>query len=80
MSDPVNHPTHYQSAGGIECIEALESLGLGKAFCTGNAIKYLWRLNGKGKAVEDARKAQWYVQRLIEILEKEATGEIQKHD
>lgn len=44
--DPVNHPTHYTS-GKIECIDALEAATVNltgvEAFCTANAIKYLWR-------------------------------------
>lgn len=72
--DPVNHPPHY-AGGSIECIEAIEAVGIGPAFCQGNAIKYLWRLGKKGdsaeKKPEDAKKARWYVERLIEQLTKE---------
>ncbi len=46
MAERVNHPPHY-NAGGIECIDALEAATSGlqgiEAFCTANAIKYLWR-------------------------------------
>ena len=38
---------------------------------SGNAIKYLWRLGHKGDPLTDARKAAWYVSRLIECLEWE---------
>lgn len=72
MDDPVNHPAHY--AGAIECIDALESIGVGKDFCHGNAIKYLWRLGKKDNALQDARKAKWYLDRLISILEKESAS------
>lgn len=68
MSDSVDHPAHYKR-GGIECIEALEALGIAEDFCRGNAIKYLWRMQDKGDPVQDARKARWYVDRLIQILE-----------
>lgn len=67
MSDVVNHPPHY-CQGGIECIEVLEQLGLAQASCRANAIKYLWRMADKGKALEDAKKAQWYVNRLVGYL------------
>ncbi len=64
----VDHPAHY-TAGGVECIDAIEAatLGLagGEAFCTGCALKYLWRWKRKG-GVEDLEKARWYVDRLIE--------------
>ncbi len=66
MSDVVNHPSHY-TQGKIECIEAIEeALGAEgfKGYCTGNAIKYLWRWQHKN-GVEDLKKAQWYINRLI---------------
>lgn len=68
-SDPVNHPPHY-CAGEVECITAIKSaLGAGfAAYCRGNALKYLWRLEHKG-GLEDAQKAAWYCQRLVEALQ-----------
>nr|DAS80779.1 MAG TPA: nucelotide kinase [Caudoviricetes sp.] len=67
-SDNVNHPPHY-NAGGIECIDALEAATSGlqgiEAFCTANAIKYLWRWKLKNGA-EDLQKAVWYINRLIQ--------------
>lgn len=67
-TETVNHPPHY-CQGGMECIQALEALGIAEDYCRGNALKYLWRLKDKGKAVEDARKAKWYVERLLGYLE-----------
>ena len=66
--DTVNHPPHYtQHPSGVECIEITEWHN----FCVGNAIKYLWRAGHKGDdALEDLRKARWYVDREIERLEK----------
>jgi hypothetical protein len=67
-SDTVNHPSHY-TAGGIECIDALEAATVNlagiDAVCTANAIKYLWRWKQKN-GVEDLKKAQWYINKLIE--------------
>ena len=63
MSDSVNHPKHYTShPSGIECIQVTEHMG----FCIGNAIKYLWRADLKNDAIEDLRKARWYIDREIE--------------
>lgn len=63
MSETVNHPRHYNAhPSGIECIDVVEHMG----FNLGNAIKYLWRADEKGNAIEDLRKAAWYVQREIE--------------
>lgn len=65
----VNHPPHY-TAGKVECIDALEAATTGlngiEAVCTANAIKYLWRWKHKN-GVEDLRKAQWYISKLIEV-------------
>lgn len=36
------------------------------SFNVGNAIKYLWRAGSKGDALEDLRKAEWYVRREIQ--------------
>lgn len=68
MADMVNNPPHYTShASGIECIDVVQSMG----FCVGNAIKYLWRADHKGSAVEDLRKARWYIDREIDRRTKE---------
>jgi hypothetical protein len=67
----VNHPSHYCShPSGIECIEITRH----HDFCTGNAIKYLWRCGLKGgseKRVEDLKKARKYIEFAIE---KEVEG------
>ena len=72
--DMVNHPAHY-TAGGIECIDALAAATVDltgiEAVCTANAIKYLWRWKLKNGA-EDLKKAQWYINHLIEHLDKNA--------
>lgn len=63
MTDMVNHPPHYTShPSGVECIQITEHM----TFCLGNAIKYIWRADRKGDAVEDLRKARFYIDREIE--------------
>lgn len=60
--DQVNHPTHYTShPSGVECIQITEHMG----FNLGNAIKYIWRCDLKKDAVEDLRKAKFYIEREI---------------
>lgn len=60
--DPVNHPKHYNAhPSGIECIAVVEHMG----FNLGNAVKYIWRADLKGDAVEDLKKAAWYINREI---------------
>lgn len=66
--DMVNHPRHY-TAGGIECIDAIEASMTPEAFkgyCKGNAMKYIWRYEKKG-SVESLQKAIWYLNKLIEV-------------
>jgi hypothetical protein len=65
QSDAVNHPPHYTGhKSGVECITICEHHN----FCIGNAIKYLWRAGSKGDAVQDLRKAIWYIEREINRL------------
>lgn len=60
--DPVNHPPHYTShPSGVECIQIAEHMN----FCLGNVIKYVWRAGQKGDALEDLRKAAFYLDREI---------------
>ena len=66
MSDPIN-PSHYQNhPSGVECIQITEHF-MNNVGC---AIAYLWRHGQKGDAIEDLRKARWYVEREIQRLEK----------
>ena len=72
IRDAVDHPPHY-SKGAIETIDYLVDI-LGTqgaiAYCHGNIIKYTgMRLFNKGKTVQDARKAIWYLNKLIELTE-----------
>lgn len=61
--DPVANPRHYTShPSGIECIQVTEHMG----FCLGNAVKYIWRADLKADAIEDLRKAKWYIERELE--------------
>jgi hypothetical protein len=62
MQDPVNKPKHYtEHPSGVECIQITEHM----CFNLGNALKYIWRCDLKLDAVEDLRKARWYLDREI---------------
>ena len=64
--DPVDHPKHYTShPSGVECIQITEHMG----FNLGNALKYIWRSDLKGSAIEDLKKARFYISREIEKRE-----------
>lgn len=69
-SCPVERPDHYNT-GAIEAIEAIRaSMDSDQYFgyLKGNVMKYLWRYDYKEKPVEDLRKADWYLNRLIDAL------------
>ena len=73
-SDPVNHPGHYQSKSGLETIQVIEAftedcVGM-EAVYTGNILKYVCRWKKKN-GLEDLKKAQWYLNHLIDYVEKE---------
>ncbi|EON13418.1 DUF3310 domain-containing protein [Pandoraea sp. SD6-2] len=66
-SDSVNRPSHYtQHPSGVECITITEHMG----FNLGNAVKYIWRADLKNDAIEDLKKADWYIRREIERRER----------
>lgn len=70
MADMVNSPPHYMAhPSKVECIEITEHFN----FCLGNAIKYIWRAGQKGDAIEDLRKAEYYIQREIKRLKNAQT-------
>ena len=69
MTDAIN-PQHYQK-GGVECIDAIEASMTEEAFkgfLKGNCIKNLYRYENKNGA-EDLKKAQWYLSRLLTVLD-----------
>ena len=70
MPDAVNHPAHYTS-GTIECIDAtdvaIEDLDGYEAHYIATIMTYLWRWKKKN-GLDDLRKAQRYLGRLIHML------------
>lgn len=76
--DRVNHPSHYtwlKEKCGIEVIDITKHLD----FCLGNAIKYILRaghknevgISKKEKTTEDLRKAIFYINEEIKLIENE---------
>lgn len=74
VEDLVNHPEHYKAKNGVEAITLIaaftEDLKGMEAVCTANALKYLCRWHKKN-GLEDLKKAQWYLNYLIDMKEKE---------
>lgn len=79
VEDLVNHPEHYKAKNGVEAITLIaaftEDLKGMEAVCTANALKYLCRWHKKN-GLEDLKKAQWYLNYLIEMKENELKGDI----
>lgn len=63
MDDAVNHPSHY-TRGPVEVIDIIEGFGLN--YHLGNVTKYVLRAGHKNDALEDLKKARWYIDREIE--------------
>ena len=69
--DMVNSPAHYNKSG-IETIQAIKAMtdnGF-EHYLQGNILKYIWRYRYKNGA-EDLRKAQWYLNELIDVVEND---------
>lgn len=78
MNNRVEHPSHYtwlKEKCGIEVIDITRHLD----FNTGNIIKYVLRsgvkseegMSDKEKALEDLKKARWYLDDKIKMLEND---------
>ena len=66
--DMVNSPDHY-THNGIEAINVIEAKLTDEqyeGYLQGSVMKYLLRSNYKGKRDEDLKKAQWYLNTLVE--------------
>ena len=64
----VDHPSHYNQ-GKIEVIDVIEDWNLD--FHLGNTVKYIGRAGYKDDIIQELKKAKWYLDRKIELLERE---------
>ena len=69
MKENINHPDHYNS-GKFETIDIIDSAGHAEGFCLGNALKYLMRARHKENYLEDLKKARWYLDYWIKVVEE----------
>lgn len=73
IEDIINHPSHYKSETGLEVIDVIKAFTVDlkgiEAVDTGNIIKYICRWNKKN-GVQDLKKAMWYLQHLIDYVDK----------
>lgn len=73
--ETVDHPSHYNREGGMECLDEME-LVFGKEvvmnFCLCNAWKYRYRAADKN-GEEDLKKSDWYLKKYKELKEGKNT-------
>ena len=77
VENAIEHPQHY-NRGSIECIDALNAMVEGwfdpvAAVLAWQTVKYIWRHPFKGKPMEDLKKAQFYLERLVQQYERKKT-------
>lgn len=80
-SDIINKSPHYNT-GNIECIKALKEWMTEeqyRGFLKGNVIKYLCREGHKDSREQDCKKAQYYLNKLVESFDDEAS-EVAEYD
>lgn len=71
----VEHPSHYNREGAMECIDEMRLIFGDEAvahFCLLNAWKYRYRAADKN-GEEDLKKSDWYLQKYKEIKIKKLT-------
>lgn len=73
LTDMVNHPPHY-TVGKIEVIDFIIDQEFG--YLDGQIIKYVSRYRHKGSSIEDLKKAQFYLQRLIKEISSDNKEEV----
>jgi hypothetical protein len=76
----IEHPEHYGGDTPYECVKVLRAWLTPEqyeGFLRGNALKYLCRVGKKDEAVQELKKAKWYVEKLIET--EEDKDEVREH-
>ena len=77
MKEEVNHTERYGGDTVNEWIKVLEAQlppEQYKGFLRGNALKYLCRVGKKDNTVQELKKAEWYLNKLIEKELQENEG------
>ncbi len=69
----IDHPDHYGGKHNPhEAIKVVEQWGLG--FKVGNALKYIARAGKKRSLLEDLKKAEWYLKRVVDARDAKRKG------
>ena len=73
VHDSVNHPSHYTN-GSIECLSAIRASMSDDqyiGYLKGVIMKYIWRMDLKGNAIEDLKKGKFYLNELIKVKQED---------
>lgn len=76
QDDAVNSPNHYANRK-YEVIDVMQDTMTEEQFeglLVGNIIKYIMRWDKKGSALQDLKKAKWYLNKLIETTTRGGNG------
>jgi len=80
--DIVNHPAHYGGDVPHETWKCLHAWGLESDALLWNVVKYVSRAGKKGTGdqslLTDLRKAKWYLDKRIELMERAVLAEVGK--
>lgn len=71
MEDIINHPNHYTNKAH-ECIDEMVAVfGVPAVidYCKCCVWKYRYRADSKGHHEEDMKKADWYMSKIMELME-----------
>lgn len=77
QENEVDHPPHYNNRK-MEAIDIIEMIieiekNPKVAYNMSNVLKYLLRFRDKGTPTKDLRKAEWYLNRMIDHICNEGT-------
>lgn len=71
MESAINHPSHY--GGENNPYEAIKVINAWTSdFYIGNILKYICRAGKKESEIEDLKKARWYLDHKIKLLQDKA--------
>ncbi len=70
--ETVNHPAHYGGDTTYEHWKVMVAWGLLSNAFLYNCTKYICRMGKKSNALEDLKKAKWYLEKAIEQLETQS--------
>lgn len=79
MIEKVNHPLHYRF---LKPAHEMADLTIEMPHALGSAMEYLWRAGKKpgADAIDDLRKAVWWIEREISELEDIEDADIDEID